>query len=96
MNLVITPLFWIILAPMVFPTLKWTGLDLFMRCHMTTLHSFPIICSTLNIVLTDMKLVPEHWKRMVGLGVIYVFANGLGCYMMGHPEYPIADWVNIP
>ena len=67
-----------------------------MRIHMTTLHSFPIICSTLNIVLTDMKLVPEHWTRMVWMGVLYMFANALGCYIMGHPEYPIADWVNIP
>ena len=96
MNLVITPLFWLILAPYIFPYLKWTGIDLFMRCHMTTLHSFPIICSTLNIVLTDMKLVPEHWTRMVLMGVVYMFANGLGTYMTGHSLYPIADWVNIP
>jgi hypothetical protein len=96
LNLLITPLFWIILAPGIFPTLKWHGMDLFMRLHMTTLHSVPIITSTINIVLTDMKLVPEHWTRMVWMGVIYMFCNGFGTYMTGRSLYPIVDWKNIP
>jgi hypothetical protein len=81
---------------MIFPSLGWHGADLFMRIHMTTLHSLPIITSTINIVLTDMKLVEQHWTRMVWMGVIYMFFNALGTHEMGRPCYPIADWKNIP
>ena len=57
MNLLITPLFWLVLAPYIFPNLKWHGLDLFMRLHMTTLHAVPFISLTINHALTDIKLI---------------------------------------
>ena len=42
--LLITPLFWIVLAPTMFPNYSWHGIDLFLRLHMTTLHAVPILC----------------------------------------------------
>ena len=68
LNLVITPLFWIVLAPMVYPSLSWHGIDLYTRLHLFTLHAFPIIFTTVNIVLTDMQLDPNDWKKMVFMG----------------------------
>jgi len=41
LNLNITLLFWVVLAPYIFPNLGWTGNDLYMRVHMITLHVFP-------------------------------------------------------
>ena len=94
--MIITPLFWIVLAPMIFPNLGWKGLDLYLRIHMVTLHSFPLIFSTVNIVMTDMKLDPNDWKKMVFMGCQYGLANGIGTYMTKNPIYPIVDWKSVP
>ena len=92
LNLIITPLFWIVLAPEIFPTLKWSGIDLFLRVHLTTLHSVPLIGTTINIVLTDMRLQTAHWKYGFVMGLCYMVANGIGTYATGKPLYPIVDW----
>jgi hypothetical protein len=58
LNLIITPMFWIILAPGIFSSLDYTNpFDIFIAIHMATLHSVPIISSTINIALTDMVLL---------------------------------------
>jgi hypothetical protein len=51
-------MFWIILAPGIFENLDYSNpVDIFLAIHMITLHSVPIISSTLNIALTDMVLL---------------------------------------
>lgn len=95
-NLIIVPLFWIFLAPAIFPQLSWKGHDLFERVHMTTLHSVPMIGSLTNIVLTDIELQTSHYKYSFIMGVVYLFANAMGSYEAGMGLYPIVDWKNKP
>ena len=71
-------------------------MDLFLRLHLTTLHAVPLLFSTLNIVVTDMKFEVSDWKKMVFMGFQYLIANGIGTYVQGKPLYPIVDWKNIP
>merc|ERR1712098_287238 len=96
LNLIITPCFWIILGPLIFPKLDFSKIGIFIGLHMFILHAFPIVTTTLNIWYTDMKIFKADWKLMIPLGFFYMYANALGTYDMGHVIYPIIDWQNIP
>ena len=90
-------MFWIILAPSIFSNLDYTKpVDIFLAIHMATLHSVPIISSTINIALTDMVLLKQDTKWMFFIGIFYMIANAMGTIYNGKPIYPIVDWVNIP
>ena len=58
-------IFWVGLAPYIFPNLGWTGHDLYMRFHMVTLHCIPFFQTTFNTMLTDMELVVEDWTMVI-------------------------------
>lgn len=92
LNLLIMVVFWLGLAPYIFPNLGWTGDDLYMRFHMITLHLFPFLQTTINIVLTDIEFVEKDWPMMIALGCFYMFANALGKLDCGVAIYPVVDW----
>lgn len=92
LNLLIMVCFWCLLAPYIFPNLGWTGHDLYMRIHMITLHFIPFIQTTVNTMITDIKMVQEDWPFMMFLGVFYMFANWLGRLDTGVAIYPVVDW----
>ena len=95
LNLFITPFFWIVLAPNIFKNMGWSGYDLYMRVHMTVIHTLPLVSTLINVLLTDMILLKKDWKLMIVLGIMYVFANFLGVYDSGMPLYPVLDWNNV-
>jgi len=43
-----------------------------------------------------MELVKGDWPMIAGVGILYMFANGLGKLDCGVYIYPILDWENIP
>ena len=97
MNLVINMLFWVLLAPSIFPGLDLRKpADLYTAFHMTTLHVIPIVQTTIQVVVTDMELVPEDWWHQFVLGFIYIFFNATGQYWFGTPLYPMTNWVLSP
>ena len=97
MNLVITILFWVLLAPLIFPGLDWSKPgDLYTAIHMTTLHVVPIIQTTIQVIVTDMILVPEDWWHQFLVGFVYIFFNATGQYCFGTPLYPETNWVLSP
>ena len=90
-------MFWILLAPGIFANLDYKNpLDVYIAIHMITLHSVPIISTTVNICITDMILLKQDTKWMFWMGISYIFANGMGTIYYGKPIYPIVDLVNIP
>lgn len=95
-NIVITPLFWALLAKTIFPLVPLTPAGIVFDLHMATEHILPLLITGSNIVLTDMYLLKSDWKAATIAGIIYMFANALGTYMQGAGLYPVADWTNIP
>jgi len=89
LNIGITIVFWVILAPILFPLILN---NLYMIVHLTTLHSLPLIFTLLNFRLTDMQYRSKDWTFILAAGLIYIFANWLGTIKMGHEVYPIAEW----
>ena len=63
---------------------------------MFTLHVVPFVCSTVNILLTDMVILKKDTIYMFYAGLVYMFANFCGTVYNGHCIYPIIDWANIP
>ena len=51
-NIAIMPIFWVGLAPMIFPHLHWTGIELFVGFEMTIVHILPFMVSVLNLLFT--------------------------------------------
>lgn len=96
LSLIITPLFWFIMAPHMFPKYSWHGMDLFLRIHMTTLHSVPILSMAANTMLTDFKPMAGEWKSMLALGIFYIPFNYAAYVHFGKGVYPILDWTNVP
>ena len=96
LNLAITFAFWIILMPILWPTIPEgfpaSSYDYFLIVHMAVLHITPITMIWLNIYFTDIKILSADWKLMVWHGVFYAFANWLGQFDHGIGQYPMTDW----
>lgn len=94
-DLVITPLFWTILAPNIFE--DWHTVEGFIdNVHYMTTHSIPLLASLFNIYYTsNFKFVLADWKLVFNLGISYIYYNYVGTIAEGHPMYPLADWSNF-
>ena len=46
--------------------------------HMVTLHSVPFISTTINIAVTDMKLLRKDSTKVLMAGYAYMFTNLVG------------------
>ena len=92
LNIVITPVFWIVFRKMTFEHLSWHGQGLFLRIIFAVHHIFPIVTSVLNLYLSDQYFLKKDWKILSLAGFIYIFANALGTHETHHPIYPIFDW----
>lgn len=98
LDLVITLLFWILLAPGIYNGLDWsdwqkavTGIRMF------TLHVIPFVQLVLQVCFTDMVLITEDWWHAFALGIIYMPFNYIGqMYCFKTPLYPYTDWVKSP
>jgi len=81
------------MAPYVFTDeLSWSGVDLFLRVHLTLLHSLPFVYTLINVGLTDMTFLRKDWKLIMYTGLSYIMANCLGSFSLGHNLYPYTDW----
>uniref|UniRef100_A0A7S3N1L1 Uncharacterized protein n=1 Tax=Strombidium inclinatum TaxID=197538 RepID=A0A7S3N1L1_9SPIT len=93
LNILITTLFWTLLAPQLFPHLHWHGKDLIVIFHLTVIHSLPLISSLTSFYLTDVEYVQKDWKTVGIVGSAYMIANYMGQEAMGAPLYPpFLDW----
>ena len=96
-NFTTTVMFWLILAPSIFPYIDWHDpMSVFTGVRMVTLHAVPMIASIVNLAITDMTFQRQDWKYVFYTGMAYIPANAIGTFMMGAPLYPLVDWKNIP
>ena len=101
LDLMITPIFWIVLAPGIYEGIKaaWPKYGIAVlptAILMTTHHSVPLISTMINLYYTDIKLLKKDWLIMVFMGLAYIPCNYIGARTTGKPIYPYADWVNVP
>ena len=55
-------------------------------------HTFPILCVTLNVVLSNIRFeMREFWHTSAAVAVIMLM-NFVGTLIAGHPFYPNLDW----
>ena len=81
-NLAIMPLFWILLWPGI-KTMGWHWDTWQIMMHMITLHSVPFITTTVNIAVTDMKLLRKDTTKVLIAGYLYVLTNLFGQFYYG-------------
>ena len=92
-NVVITPIFWIVLNFVVIDEIKkgnyWIAF--IFAVH----HLFPIAASLLNLWLNDEYCLAKDEKWVFLGGLLYVPTNYIGTKVEGHPLYPYpGDWSN--
>ena len=93
LNLVITPIFWILMAKEIFPYLPNHGWGLILQIVYATHHLFPLITSILNLVLTDQYFAKRDYKMLFKVGLAYLGANLFGTWYTGQSVYgPPFDW----
>jgi len=93
LDLIIVPLFWIVLAPLIFPALikAWPA-DAMTFLTMITHHTIPAIATFSNLYFTDIKLLKKDWWIMLLMGVLFIPANYAGFVVLGQSLYPGFDW----
>lgn len=89
------PLFWLTLWPTI-SKMGWHKNTWQMMMHMVTLHSVPFITTTINIALTDIKLLRDDTIKVMKAGYVYVVCNIIGQFLYGQPLYPQTQWVAKP
>jgi len=95
LNMIITILFWVCLAPGIYKNLDWhKPTDVFVGFYMFFLHVQPFVFTTINIAITDIQFVQKDYRCMFVAGMVYLFCNLAGTIDYGTPIYPIADWSN--
>merc|ERR1740117_167335 len=96
LNMLITPLFWLFLAPAIFAELSedWNKNKL-MAFGMFGNHIFPIVTSIITIMTTDMKLLKEDWPYQFVLICFYIPFNYHGTKITPGGVYPYPfDWAD--
>ena len=66
------------LAFYVYPSLSYSGFDLWVRIELLLLHTLPLASSLTNFILTDIVFPKEDGKIIFGAGVTYMICNALG------------------
>lgn len=93
MNLVISLIFWGYLASQIFEDLDdWSRVDIFLRAYLYPLHILPFLSTCVNLYLTDITFFKKDWKIVMATGMSYMFANCIGCVVLGHRLFPVVDW----
>merc|ERR1712032_662273 len=69
----------------------WQGM-----MHMITLHLVPFISTTVNIAVSDIRLLREDTPQMIKAGIVYVICNICGQFYYGSPLYEFTTWVRAP
>lgn len=87
-------LFWIVLAPIVFPEMPNTPSGWFGCCRLVFLHLTPVVSTIVNLTLTDMSFQMSHWKFVFGTAILYIPFNAYGTWLQGAALYPVVDWKN--
>lgn len=93
-NIVITPVFWIILR-----TYSWSlfpaGTPLAAYVLVGLHHILPLFTSIVNLLLTKQYFLHKTSKIVLIMTLVYIPTNLFGCYLMGEPIYPYwFDWSN--
>jgi len=93
LDLIIVPIFWIGLWPMIYPSLVKGWPADFMTClTMVTHHTVPAITTFSNLYFTDIKLLKKDWWICLIMGVLFIPANYAGFIVTGQSLYPGFDW----
>jgi len=95
LNIIIMPLFWGLLWPGIAP-MGWNRDTWQFMMHMVTLHSVPFISTTINIALTDIKLLRSDVSKVTIAGYAYMVCNIIGQFLYGQPLYAQTEWVAKP
>ena len=78
LNVMATILFWILLAPLIFPAYPHNWWGNWQRLRMVTLHTVPFLSSLINMVLSKVQFIEDDWKLCFYAGLIYIPFNFLG------------------
>lgn len=95
LNIIIMPLFWLFLWPGI-AEMGWHWDTWQLMMHMITLHSVPFISTSINIAITDIKLLRADYSKVMAAGYVYMVCNLVGQFSFGTPLYPWTEWVANP
>ena len=72
MNAVTVILFWVVLAPYLFPLIHWNEfISAWMGFRDITMHTVPFLTTYANLILSDITMIPSDWKMVAAIGVVY-------------------------
>ncbi len=55
-------------------------------------HVWPGLAILLNVVFTDLRLIPSHSRYMIPVGFVYLVVNFIGTLVREEPVYPFLTW----
>ena len=91
--LVITPLFWVWLAPLaLWPMPNSNIFECIMKYHMGSEHLLPLVFTIINLYYSDIHFPAPEFRKMFVCGMIYGLADAMGDRDMKITMYPGLDW----
>ena len=91
MNIVITALYWVLLATGMLDSLSWKEVHTYVKIESLLLHVLPLATSLANSIFTDVTFNKKDWKLVFGAAVMYMFANCVGSQEL-KSIYSENDW----
>ena len=59
---------------------------------MIIIHSWPFMAVLVNVILTRIVFIYDHYLYCFYLGVVYICINFVGTKMRGKPMYAFLNW----
>lgn len=95
-NMIITPMFWIAIWPLIWPYIKSEPLKYSQLIwSMSSVHLFPMVNSLVTVYTSDFKMIKEQYPQMFILMCIHIPFNYYGT-SVNNALYPYPfDWKNF-
>lgn len=55
-------------------------------------HIWPFLAVVANVAISQTLFIYGHYRYLLGVGVVYMFANFIGTKAIGRPLYHIMPW----
>jgi len=90
-QILIVGIYWTLLHDFVMQSIVHLN-DQWVEFLFVYVHVWPGVAILLNVVFSDLRLIPSHSRYMIPVGLLYLIVNFVGTIIREEPVYPFLTW----